>query len=201
MISSSGAQGAPTGDGTAWPDDAVEVGRIVDAWGIKGWIKVLPFAKDPQALFSSKRWYLKEPEPRPGQPKPAGPAASYPSLLKIVEAKEHGEVVVAQVRDIPDRNGAEALIGCRIFIPRSSFPTPDDGEYYWTDLIGMSVVNRQSEALGTVAGLIDTGPHSVLQVVPDDAAAPERLIPFVSAYVDDVSVEQRRITVDWGLDY
>ena len=110
-------------------------------------------------------------------------------------------MVVAQVRDIPDRNGAEALIGCRIFIPRSSFPTPDDGEYYWTDLIGMSVVNRQSEALGTVAGLIDTGPHSVLQVVPDDAAAPERLIPFVSAYVDDVSVEQRRITVDWGLDY
>lgn len=201
MSPSSGAQGAPTGDGAAWPDDAVEVGRIVDAWGIKGWIKVLPFAKDPQALFSSKRWYLKEPEARSGQPKSAGPVASYPSLLKIAEAKEHGEVVVAQVRDIPDRNAAEALIGCRVFIPRSSFPTPDEGEYYWTDLIGMAVVNRQGEPLGTVSGLIDTGPHSVLQVASDDAAAPERLIPFVAAYVDDVSVAQRRITVDWGLDY
>src|SRR5881227_308157 len=40
----------------AFPVDAVEVGRIVDAWGVKGWIKVQPFASDPQALISSRRW-------------------------------------------------------------------------------------------------------------------------------------------------
>lgn len=206
MIPSSSTFGAQAGEAAAWPDDAVEVGRVVDAWGIKGWIKVLPFAKDPQALFSSKRWHLKAPESRLGQPKPAS-TASYPSLLKVVEAKQHGEVVVAQVQDVPDRNGAEALIGCRVFVPRSSFPTPEADEYYWMDLIGMAVVNRQGESLGTVSGLIDTGPHSVLQVVAaapsqeQPEAATERLIPFVSAYIDDVNVEQRRITVDWGLDY
>lgn len=206
MIPSSSTLGAQAGETAAWPDDAVEVGRVVDAWGIKGWIKVLPFAKDPQALFSSKRWYLKAPESRLGQPRPAS-TSNYPSLLKVVEAKQHGEVVVAQVQDVPDRNGAEALIGCRVFVPRSSFPTPEAGEYYWMDLIGMAVVNRQGESLGTVSGLIDTGPHSVLQVMAAAAsqdppeAATERLIPFVSAYIDDVSVEQRRITVDWGLDY
>jgi len=51
------------------PEDAVEVGRVLGAWGIKGGIKVKPFAADPQALFSSKRWFIRPPEPslvRPG---------------------------------------------------------------------------------------------------------------------------------------
>ena len=50
-----------SGDTPAWPDDAIEVGRIVDAWGIQGGIKVQPFSSDPQALFSSRRWFLKPP--------------------------------------------------------------------------------------------------------------------------------------------
>jgi len=37
----------PAGADPSWPDDAIEVGRIVDAWGLKGWIKVQPFAADP----------------------------------------------------------------------------------------------------------------------------------------------------------
>ena len=53
---------AMQGEVVAWPEDAIEVGRIVDAWGIKGGIKVLPFSSDPQALFSTRRWFLKPPE-------------------------------------------------------------------------------------------------------------------------------------------
>ena len=68
------------------------------------------------------------------------------------------------------------------------------------------MVNRQGETLGEVVGLMDTGPHSVLRIVPPGLSAPvkpdqERLVPFVSAFVDTVSLEERRITVDWGLDY
>jgi 16S rRNA processing protein RimM len=193
------AVGAPA---DAWPEDAVEVGRIVDAWGVKGWIKVQPFASDPQALFSSKRWLLKPPEDAPGKrPLPPGAAAAFPPLLKVVQAKEHGDVVVAQVQEVEDRAQAEALRGGRLFVPRSSFPTADADEYYWVDLIGMSVVNRQGEALGKVIGLIDTGPHSVLRIQSEDANAEERLVPFVSAYVDEVKTAEKRITVDWGLDY
>lgn len=189
--------------GAAWPEDAVEVGRIVDAWGVKGWIKVQPFASDPQALFSSKRWFLKPADDaavkRPASAQPAG--QPLPQLLKIVQAKNHGDVVVAQVQEVEDRSGAEALRGARIFVGRSSFPTADPDEYYWVDLIGMSVVNREQEALGTVVGLIDTGPHSVLRIQPADPQAEERLLPFVAAYVDDVNTAEKRITVDWGLDY
>ena len=194
---------AATSDDPPWPDDAVEVGRIVGAWGLKGWIKVHPFASDPQALFSSRRWFIKPPEEgavkRPGAP----PASALPLLLKITEAKDHGDVVVALAQDVADRDAAEALRGARVFVGRSSFPTPDADEFYWIDLIGLDVVNREGERLGTVTGLIDTGPHSVLRVAPTPGAAEtdERLIPFVGAYVDDVSLSERRITVDWGLDF
>jgi 16S rRNA processing protein RimM len=181
------------------PEDAVEVGRILGAWGIQGGLKVKPFAADPQALFSSKRWYIQPPEgPRPVGLKSSGPL---PSLLRVISAREHGEGVVANVHDLNDRNGAEALRGARIFVPRSSFPTPEADEFYWIDLIGMSVHTRAGAALGTVIGLLETGPHCVLQVQESDPEVPERLIPFVDAYVDKVDVPTRCITVDWDLDY
>ena len=194
---------APVPTGTidpAWPEDAVEIGRILDAWGVKGWLRVQPFASDPQALFSSRRWFVKPPEAKDIKQFGTQPAASFPSLLKVTEAKEHGDVVVAQVQEVGDRNAAEALRGVRLFVGRSSFPTASADEYYWVDLIGMTVVNREGQTLGTVAGLIDTGPHSVLRLAAPTPAE-ERLIPFVGAYVDDVSMAERRITVDWGLDY
>jgi 16S rRNA processing protein RimM len=170
-----------------WPDDAVEVGRIVDAWGIKGGIKVQPFSAQPEALFSSRRWFIQMP-------------AGGRSLLRITAARDQGEVVVATAQELSDRNAAEALKGARVFVSRASFPTAGDGEFYWVDLIGLPVVNRQGDALGIVTDLLDTGAHSVLRVQPDGEGE-ERLIPFVDAYVDDVDLAARRITVDWGLDY
>jgi 16S rRNA processing protein RimM len=188
-----------------WPEDAVEVGRIVDAWGVKGWFKVQPFASDPQALFSSRRWFIKPPDEKKPMMPPAAAANAYPALLKITLAKEHGDAVLAQSQDIADRAGAQALRGARVFVGRSSFPSAGPDEYYWVDLIGLRVVNRQGEVLGTVAGLIDNAAHSVLRVVTeggsDESPQSQRLIPFVAAYVDDVSLDQRLITVDWGLDY
>jgi 16S rRNA processing protein RimM len=194
-----------TGDTPPWPEDAVEVARIIGAWGVKGWIKVQPFAADPQALFSSRRWFLQPPEPQGGPKRPAAPAAPLPPLLKVSQAKSHGEWVVAQVQEAGDRSAAEALRGARVFVARTSFPTADPDEYYWVDLIGLAVVNLQGETLGTVTGLLDTGPHSVLRIAPPGADSgdevAERLVPFVGAYVTDVSLAERRITVDWGLDY
>ena len=181
------------------PEDAVEVGRVMGAWGIKGGLKVKPFAADPQALFSTKRWYLAAPET--AGPKPEGAAFKWPLLLRVQQAKEHSDGVVATAEELSDRDVAEALKGARIFVSRQSFPTPDDGEFYWIDLIGLSVVNRELAALGSVVGLIETGPHCVLRVQPEDAAAAETLIPFVDAYVDAVDLSARRITVDWQPDY
>lgn len=188
----------PSAPDAEFPADAVEVARVLDAWGVKGWIRVQPYAKDPQALFSSRRWFLRPPEAQAGRPAREA-AAALPPLLRIVEAREHGDGVVASVRDIHDRNAAEALSGARIFVPRSSFPTAGDDEFYWVDLIGAKVVNRDGVRLGDVTGLLDNGVQSVLQVRSSDA--PERLIPFVAAFIDRVDLPGRCIHVDWGLDF
>lgn len=208
-------------DGVVWPDDAVEVGRVVDAWGVKGGIKVMPFSSDPQALFCTKKWFLRPADvapgavarPTAGRTASAGSASlaaatvparlSAPRFLQIKQAREQGEVVVATAEGLDDRNAAEALKGARVFVSRTAFPTPDEDEFYWVDLIGLDVVNREGQALGKVVDLIDTGPHCVLRCVVevDGKAEGERLIPFVSAYIDSVSLADKRIVADWGLDY
>lgn len=185
----------------AWPDDAVEVGRIVDAWGVKGWVKVQPYSAEPQALFSSKRWYIQPPEERFAKPRAPG-APAWPTLLRVSQAKDHGDVIVAQLHDVTDRNGAEALRGARLFVSRASFPTADANEFYWVDLVGLDVVNRAGVHLGQIVDLLDTGAHSVLRLEDRTGAQPiERLIPFVDAYVDTVDLPGRRVTVDWSPDW
>jgi 16S rRNA processing protein RimM len=177
------------------PADAIEVGRIADAWGIKGWFKVLPHSASPEALFSSKRWYLLPTEK-------GAKTFSGTVLLRVREAKEHSDTVVASAHDVDDRAAAEALKGARIFIPRSSFPTAGDDEFYWVDLIGAQVVNREGEVLGQVKELLSTGPQAVLVIeYTEDGKVLERMIPFVAAYVDSVDVPGKRITVDWQADY
>ena len=177
------------------PADAVEVGRIADAWGIKGWFKVLAYSADPEALFSSKRWFLR--------PAERGPKTFVGTVkLAIREAKEHSDTVVASAQDVDDRTAAEALKGARIFIPRSSFPTAATDEFYWVDLLGLDVVNREGVALGQIRDLLSTGPQTVLVMeYTEDGKTLERMIPFVSQFVDGVDLPGRRITVDWQPDY
>ncbi len=189
------AASLPGLDAAELPADAVEVGRIADAWGVKGWFKVLPHSASPEALFSSKRWYLLPTEK-------GAKTFSGTVLLRVREAKEHSDMIVASAQEVDDRSAAEALKGARIFIARSSFPTAGADEYYWVDLIGLEVVNREGLALGRVRELLSTGPQTVLVIEYMQEGKPmERMIPFVSAYVDSVDLPGRRITVDWQSDY
>ena len=169
---------------------------MLDAWGIKGWFKVLPYSASPEALFSARRWFLLPPEKG---------ARHFEGCLRlpVQQVKTHGDAIVAAARDVNARELAEQLRGARIFIPRSSFPTLAEGEYYWVDLIGLDVVNREGVLLGQVQSLLPTGPQTTLVLTFEgaDGKPGERLIPFVSAYVDDVDLATRRITVDWQPDY
>ena len=190
--------------GTALPDDAIEVGRVQGAWGVKGWLKVLTHSSDPAALFESKAWFLQAPEARF---RPGFVAFSGTVCVAIDEAKTHSSTVVVKLAGIDDRTAAEALRGARIFLPRSTFPVAEKDEYYWVDLIGLTVVNREGVDLGRVRDLMATGPHSVLcvefSVLVDDGSEKldERMIPFVAAYVDSVDLPGKRIVVDWQPDY
>ena len=189
---------------SALPGDAIEVGRILDAWGVKGWLKILPHSTLPEALFSAKSWFLQAPDAkfRPGFNAFSGTVA-----INVDEAKTHSDSIVAKIAGLDDRDAAEALRGCRIFLPRSSFPAATKDEYYWVDLIGLNVVNREGVVLGCVRDLMATGPHSVLCVEytatreDGSSALDERMIPFVASYVDAVDLSAKCITVDWQPDY
>ena len=177
------------------PSDAIEVGRIADAWGIKGWFKVLPHSADPEALFSSKCWFL--------MPSERG-AKTFTGVAKLTisESKIHSNTVVATARGVDDRTAAEALRGSRIFISRASFPAAEKDEFYWVDLIGLDVVNREGLALGSVKELLSTGAQTVLVMdYEQDGKTQERMIPFVSVYIDNVDLPARRILVDWQADF
>ena len=183
------------------PADAVEVGLVLGAWGIKGWLKISPHSASSEALFSCPRWFLQPPslvKTKAGFDAFAGTA-----LLTVTEVKVHSAGVVAKSAGLDDRDAAQALRGARIFLPRSSFPKLAPDEYYWVDLIGLEVVNREGVTLGIVRELMSTGPHAVLcvQYELEDAAKAERMIPFVAAYVDAVDIAGKRITVDWQPDY
>ena len=178
------------------PSDAVEVGRITDAWGVKGWFKVLPYSSNPEALLAAKSWLL--------QPAEKGAKSFFTGtvLLPIRQARTHSDSVVAWAQGVDDRDAAEALRGARIFVPRANFPVAGDDEYYWVDLIGLPVVNREGVALGTVRALPPPGPQTTRVLAYEHDGKPHaRMIPFVSAYVDKVDLAGRCITVDWQPDY
>jgi 16S rRNA processing protein RimM len=180
---------------TTLPADAVEVGRIADAWGIKGWFKVIAYSSDADVLFTAKDWFLL----------PAEKGAKHFSstvLLPVKQARTHSDSIVATSAAVSDRNGAEMLRGARIFVSREAFPPAAEGEYYWVDLLGLSVVNREGVALGQVKDLLATGPQTTLVLAYDEGGKErERMIPFVDAYVDKVDLPSKTIVADWQLDY
>lgn len=188
---------------TSWPDDAVELGRIQDAWGVKGWVRIHPHSADTSALLASSDWYLQPPEARFAR---GFSAFSGHVRVQVAEIKTHSDGIVARLEGVDDRNAAEALKGVRISVPRSAFPPADEGEYYWVDLIGLDVFNREGVHLGVVRDLMPTGPTSVLvmeytETVDGVDKTAERMVPFVAAYIDDVDLKARRITADWQTDY
>ena len=118
---------------------------------------------------------------------------------RVEHTKMHSAWLLAKLAGIETREQALALKGKAIAVPRAALPEPADGIYYWADLVGLEVVNREGVALGCVTDVTGYGAHPVLQVSAAGAAV--RLIPYVPAYVERVDLERRRIDVDWQPDY
>lgn len=177
------------------PADLVLVGHITGVYGVQGWVRIHPYSVEASALLHAKTWWLS---------KPADGDATHD--IEKLEAKIHGDGVVARIMGIANRNAAENLKGSIVQIQRSHFPVLPDNEFYWSDLIGLAVENLRGESFGVVAGLIESGAHPILRVLKPESGIqthPERqyLIPFVAHYVPEVDQKKKKITVDWGLDY
>ncbi len=169
-------------------DEAIVLVGLVGApFGVNGWAHVRSYTDPPENLLGYLPWQLS---------RDAATNAGWTPL--DVEAARHGDGLIARFSGAGSREEAVELRGCGIGVPASVLPPPDEGEYYWRDLIGADVVNRTGESLGQVSRLMATPAHDVL-VVLDDLG--ERLIPFVDEWVLAVVPESRRVVVDWESDW
>jgi 16S rRNA processing protein RimM len=164
------------------------MGRIAAPYGVKGWLKVLPLTSAPQTLLAYPQWWVRK----------RGTEGPW-QAVDLESGKQHGATLLAQLSGLADREAAALWSGGDVGIAKSALPAAGAGEFYWADLVGLAVVNREGVALGTVAAVQEFGAHPVLRVAGADGAT--RMIPFVAAYVDGVDIEARRIEVDWQPDY
>ncbi|MCP9758122.1 ribosome maturation factor RimM [Aquitalea sp. S1-19] len=165
-------------------EDLVIMGYVSGAFGVRGWVKVHADTEYADSLFDYPVWWL-------------GKNGSFKAYT-FEEGAVHPKALAAKLAGVDGRDAAHALRGCEIAVPRAELPETEEGEYYWSDLIGLEVVNQEGVLLGKVKNLLETGANDVL-VLADDGK--ERLLPFVDQVVLNVDLAAGRISVDWGVDF
>ena len=115
------------------------------------------------------------------------------TCLTIKSASPHKKKILLKVDEISDITSAENLIGADIFIQRSKFPELEEGEYFWIDMIGLSVFSVEGECLGRLASIFPTGSNDVYVV---EHKGKEILIPALHSVIKSVDLEARTMTVD-----
>ena len=213
---------------TSAPADLVELGRITGAFGVRGMVKIKPYSMD-SVLPAVDTWWLQR-RSLAGRAAQSAVTAESHALTKVEHCRWHSDSLIASFEGVSDRDVAEGLKGMVISVSRADFPQQASDEFYWVDLVGCWVytvddqaVNESGDAsdgvvlLGQVKELSDNGVHAVLHVdryvagVDDESEAQpllnakgqgqQSLVPFVEAHVLDVDLENRRIKVDWPLDF
>ena len=161
----------------------VVVGTVGAPFGVQGWMHVRSFTAPLDNILAYRPWQFNH-------------GGQWQTV--DAEARVHHGGFIARVANVTDRNSAALLTGAQIGVDRAVLPAPDTDEYYWRDLIGLSVRNLDGDNLGSVSRLLPTPGHDVLVVADDDR---ERLIPFVRNAIAQVDTVAGCIVVDWQLDW
>jgi len=144
---------------------------------VRGWMKV---AGDRALLAALPAWWLDGREQR------------------VESTKMHSTWLLVKLQGVDTREQAQALKGKTVSAPRAALPEPEQGVYYWADLVGLEVVNTQGLVLGVVKGMFSSGAQDVIEL---QGAQRTQLLPWVSAVVRRVDLEAGRVEVDWGADW
>ena len=200
---------ADTGAAKA-PNDLVELGRIVSAYGVRGWVKAQPHSSQSTVLRAAPVWWLCPPSGPLPTPADSSSSASLPASVltrctphAVKQCRPQGLTVVAELDGVPDRDVADSKRGYTIYVSREYFPQAKSDEYYWVDLIGCQVFT-EDQLMGQVQEVLDNGAHAILRVTTlklDAKGRPQEvLVPFVAAHVQHVDIKARRIETDWPFD-
>jgi 16S rRNA processing protein RimM len=158
----------------------VIVGQIRGLYGVRGWVKVFSYTDPITNIINYSPWFVNQ------------------KMFAVSQAKAHGKGIIAKFESINDRDGAATLLGAELAIDREQLPTTATDEFYWHDLIGLTVINHEGITFGKVESLIATGANDVLVV----SGERERLIPFVMNHVVlEVNLVESTLRVNWDVDF
>lgn len=185
---------------TSASDDHVVLGKLTSPYGVKGWLKVYSYTSPMQGILDYDVWVLRH----------AGKLQRY----SLAQGRTHGKGLVALLAGVEGREQAEALAGAEILLPKKELPEPDDADdFYWHQLVGLTVVTLDGMTLGQVDTLFETGANDVLVIkssIQDASDASgqggggtrERLVPYLYGdVVHRVDLEAGVMTVDWDPEF
>ena len=167
------------------------VGKLGSTYGIRGWLRIYSSTEQAESIFDYQTWFLKI----KGEWQPT----------ELENWRHHNHEIIVKLKGVDDREAAQTLANVEIGVDLSVFPELEEGDYYWHDLIGCSVVNLEGYTMGTVTEMMETGSNDVLVVkanTKDAFGKQERLIPFLyEQVVKRVDLTTKTIEVDWDAGF
>ena len=157
----------------------MEIGQIVNTYGIKGFVKVQPFTDDISRFEDLKSIYL---QTKQGL-----------ETFEIEEVKYHKHMVLLKLKGIDDINIAEKYRNCYLKIDRKDAVTLPEDTYFIVDLLDMEVVTDEGEILGKITDVYPTGSNDIYVVKNEEGK--QILLPAIGQVVKQVDLPNKKMTV------
>lgn len=155
------------------------IGKVSGCFGVKGWLKIFSYCEPRENISSYATWIVND------------------KVFESVESKRNGKLMVAKLKGIDDKDTALSLIGQKIEINKEQLHCLDNDKFYWHDLVGLEVTNKQGVKFGTIKSLLETGAHDVVIINGDR----ERIVPYImDQTILEVNIEKNSMLVDWHED-
>ena len=165
----------------------VKLGHLNGAFGTQGYLRVFSYTEPRSHLINYATWWLEQND------------IHVPKTVESAQTHKGGRSLIAKLEGIDTPEQALTYRNTAIWIPQNQLPTLPEDEYYWHELIGMSVINHHSEQLGIVKDLIETGANDVLVIHQVDQNS-KYLIPFKRPEIVTL-IQNQTITVRWEKDW
>lgn len=170
------------------------IGAIGDAFGVNGWSHLISFTNPHSNIFNYKQWQLQIDRKDEDHFVP----------VKLESYKPHGNGFIVKIANSNDRDQALLLKGKSIAVERSELPVLKKNEYYWSDLVGLNVVNTDGKSLGVIDHLFDTGSNDVIvtaitTTVDKHIATQNIYIPYLKSVVKEIDLDKKTMIVEWDL--
>ena len=157
----------------------LEIGQIVNTFGIKGMVKIKPFTDDINRFDKLEKVYIKNKEGK--------------KEYQIQEVKYHKNMVLMKLEGVDTLEQAEILRQSYLLVNREDEEPLEEGVYYIVDLIGLEVYTDENVFLGNVDDIFNTGSNDIYVI--KDGKGKQILLPGIPEVLKNVDLENGKITV------